>query len=93
MWLDKYINRGFDLSTSLKKWQAYDHHICRRDGACPQTVRSLHDTHCMFIKFPSLDRHKAYIYPHPAIWCMEAGKLCQDTRPFSGGFVYSYAGY
>lgn len=91
-WLKKYTKRGIDLSVSLQSWPEHDRHVCRKDGECPQTIRSLHDTHGMFINF-SNTLGGQYTHPDPGlgsvIWCLEAGKSCRDWRPYSGGFAYS----
>lgn len=87
-----YKNLGFDQSHTLDKWVDYDKHTCRRDGSCPQTVRSTEDSHMLFIGFPFDPEYcddegpETQAIRHPYCisntWSLAAGNFCKDQRPY-----------
>ncbi|KAJ2911883.1 hypothetical protein MD484_g8534, partial [Candolleomyces efflorescens] len=83
---DKYRDRGFDI------WQHLEEdHICKIDGCCPQTVRSLFDKDVVHIRFPDfvetaeeeLRKNEARI----AMWRLATGAACKGPTHDTAGFA------
>ncbi|KAJ2917597.1 hypothetical protein MD484_g2750, partial [Candolleomyces efflorescens] len=84
--VQKYVSRGYTMSMRLE-----DPHECGEDSCCPQTIRSLFDSHVLHIRFKGyqdipvkqLRRSEA----NHAVWRLSTGSECHEETWDNTGFV------
>lgn len=88
---EKYRLRGVDIQRDLHRWNVFAGHICRVSSSCPAKLRSLHDAHGFFARFPrkTVDQLRYDNDKNDIIWCL-GGPTCLQGGSYTPLLVHPF---